>query len=398
MTALNSNPKSEGGILTLLLGPALLISIALATANLLNTYKQIHHQKQESIWSIIQLDKEMGNTLYSAQKHINGYLDEKPLKMSYELLWSRFPVTINSMQKDKIFGQIGGLTSLINEVFSHVKSAELMILKSEKISKAKLNQWLEKLNIMDKSINQQLLQNIASSNSEYSQKTAHKILSTAAILLALIVSFILYLGYLLITLRKERSRNLHLLAHDTLTGLHSRDFVMRMIQSYCKDKTPFTLLTFDLNKFKAVNDTFGHHAGDQMLIHLAEKFQKTLSKLGTVGRMGGDEFLCIIKSDDLRLIQQQHALFLDKLKDPCIVNGKRLLVQISTGGGIAADYDFHCTQLLERVDEAMYQAKALQIKEIFWESAATTETPPAARSTLDTNDGHSLRSEFLEHS
>ena len=210
-------------------------------------------------------------------------------------------------------------------------------------------------------------------HSEYSSKAAGKIIKTAAILLLLILAFVLYLGYLLLTLRKERNRNRHMLDHDTLTGLHSRDLVMRTIQRNCENKQPFALLSFDLNKFKAVNDTFGHHAGDQLLKHLAEKFENTLSKFGMVGRVGGDEFLWITDSADPRIIQQQHDLFIDQLNDPCIINQKPIYLYISTGGGIAADYDFHSTQLLERVDQAMYQAKSQQIKEIFWENQTTTE-------------------------
>jgi diguanylate cyclase (GGDEF)-like protein len=335
----------------------------------MSTYKRIHHQKQESIWSFIQLDKEMGNTLFEAQQYVNGYLDEKPLRRSYEVLWSRFPVTISSMERDEIFSQLPGLNKLIKDGFNHVKSIEAIVLDNSSINKIQLNQWVNKLNGLAKDINQQLLQNIASSNSEYSKKTASKIIKSAILLLALIGSFVLYLGFLLITLVTERKRNLHMLAHDSLTGLYSRDKIMRQIGYFCKNKTPFVLLGFDLNKFKAVNDTFGHHAGDQLLIHLADKFKQSLNKFGMVGRIGGDEFLWLAQSDDPRIVSQQYALFLDELKDPCIINEKPIHIDISSGGGVAADSDFHVTRLLERVDQAMYEAKSRQQKEIFWESS-----------------------------
>ncbi len=367
MTKLHKHNESNG-LVTILLGPILIICIALATANLMSTYKRIHHQKQESIWSFIQLDKEMGNTLFEAQQYVNGYLDEKPFRRSYEVLWSRFPVTISSMQRDEIFSQIGGLTKLISNAFDHVKSAEALVLENNTINKVELNNWVNQLNGMAKVINQQLLQNIASSNSEYSHKTANKIITAAVILLTLIAGFVLYLGFLLFTLGTERKRNLHMLAHDTLTGLYSRDKIMKQIDAYCKNETPFVLLSFDLNKFKAVNDTFGHHAGDQLLIHLADKFKQSLSKFGMVGRIGGDEFLWLAQSDDPRIVTQQYALFLDELKDPCMINEKPIHLDISSGGGLAADSDFHMNRLLERVDLAMYEAKSRQQKEIFWES------------------------------
>ena len=370
------NHNKSNGLVAMLLGPILVLCIALATANLLTTYKQIHHQKQESIWSFIQLNKEMGNTLFNAQQYINNHIEEKPLRRSYEILWSRFPIAASSMRKDEIFKQVSGLTQLVYDVFDHVKSAESLILDHTIINKAELNLWVNKLNHMAKEVNQQLLQNITSSNSEYSQKTAHKVIKTAVILLTLIAIFILYLGFLLLTLRQERSRNLHMLAHDTLTGLYSRDKIMKQISFNCERKIPFVLLSFDLNKFKAVNDTFGHHAGDQLLIHLAEKFNQSLNKFGMVGRIGGDEFLCIANSDDPRIVKQQYSLFLEALNDPCILNEKPVYLHVSCGGGAAADCDFHVTQLLERVDLAMYQAKSHQQKEIFWESSLVKDIFP----------------------
>lgn len=372
MTKHYSNRKLSG-LLSIILGPIFILSIALATANLFSTYKTLHYQKQESIWSIVQLDKEMGNALFETQRYINSGLNEKPLKTSYEILWSRFPVAISSLKRDDIFSQISGLTDLIHIAFDHIKSAELMILGPGVINKTKLKPWVRELNGMANEINQQLLQNIAASNSEYSTKTFNKILTSALVPVVLIATFILYLGYLLITLRKEQRLNLHMLAHDTLTELYSRDMIMRTINSFCENKTPFGLLSFDLNKFKSVNDTFGHHAGDQLLIHLAEKFKKTLSKFGMVGRIGGDEFLWITDSNDPQIIRQQYSLFLRALKDPCVINDKKIYLHISAGGGIAADCDFHETCLLENVDQAMYQAKSQQLKEIFWDNSTINQ-------------------------
>ena len=396
MATHHNNSKLSDWI-PLLLGPIFVLCIGLATTNLLQTYKKIHHQKQESMWSIIQLDKEMSNTLFDAQQYNNGYLDEKPLRSSYEVLWSRFPITINSLRKDEILREIGGLTVLVSDAFNHIKSAEALILKSRKINKVKLNHWVNKLNDMEQSINQQLLHNIAASNSEYSSRTANKIIGTAAILMVLIAAFVLYLGFLLLALRKERSQNLYMLAHDTLTGLQSRHCIMQSIKESCDNKTPFALLSFDLNKFKAVNDTFGHHIGDQLLIYLADKFKKTLGKFGRVGRIGGDEFLWQVDTDDIHYIQEKYALFLLALQEPCLINGKRLQLKLSCGGGLAADYDYHPTQLLERIDEAMYQAKAQQINDIFWDNLTVSEST-LNNKQLDADIKQASNPEPLEYS
>ena len=353
-----------------ILGPVLIIAIALATANMMSTYKNIHKQKQATLWNLVQQDRNVGDTLFKAQQYLDDQQGNQVLRQNYEALLDQFPETIDSIEKDKTFQKVSGLSASVYATFEHVKSAKQMILESATIEKASLSQWVDRLNQMNIQLNEQVLDNVASTEREYSSKAFGTIIISAIILLALIFAFILYLGFLLVALRRERKRNLYMLAHDPLTGLSSRQCVMTTLQSRCKNKTPFALLMFDLNKFKAVNDTFGHHAGDQLLIHLADKFKQTLNNFGIVGRLGGDEFVWLAESDDPEVIQKQYALFLNELKDPCIINHKRLYIHISSGGGIAADYEYHSTQLLERVDEAMYQAKSLQIKEIFWENNA----------------------------
>jgi diguanylate cyclase (GGDEF)-like protein len=353
-----------------ILGPVLIIAIALATANMMSTYKNIHKQKQATLWNLVQQDRNVGDTLFEAQQYLDDQQGNQVLRQNYEALLDQFPETIDSIEKDKTFQKVSGLSASVYATFEHVKSAKQMILESATIEKASLSQWVDRLNQMNIQLNEQVLDNVASTEREYSSKAFGTIIISAIILLALIFAFILYLGFLLVALRRERKRNLYMLAHDPLTGLSSRQCVMTTLQSRCKNKTPFALLMFDLNKFKAVNDTFGHHAGDQLLIHLADKFKQTLNNFGIVGRLGGDEFVWLAESDDPEVIQKQYALFLNELKDPCIINHKRLYIHISSGGGIAADYEYHSTQLLERVDEAMYQAKSLQIKEIFWENNA----------------------------
>lgn len=64
----------SGGQLALIIGPVLVLCIVLATVNLLSTYKGIHKQKQATIWSLIQLDRQIGSTLFDAQQYTSGHL------------------------------------------------------------------------------------------------------------------------------------------------------------------------------------------------------------------------------------------------------------------------------------------------------------------------------------
>ena len=390
---------NSGYQLSVILGPILVLLIALATVNMLSTYKGIHKQKAATLWNVVQLDRAIANTLFSSQQFINGELDSERLRVSYQTLKERFPDTFSSLVKDKIVQQVSGLSDPVYSILAHVESADKVILISKTIDKSQLNEWSNKLSTLKKQLDEQVLDTVASTTGAYSEKAFKTIIKTAAILLTLIFTFMIYLGYLLFALSRERKRNLYMLAHDPLTGLSSRECIMTSLQSRCNNEIPFALLLFDLNKFKVVNDTFGHHAGDQLLIHLAGKFKETLGKFGIVGRLGGDEFVWLSESDNPDIIDQQYALFLKALKDPCLIRNKRLFIEMSTGGGIAKDYDFQSTQLLERVDEAMYQAKAMQLREIYWESKISYK-PLAPQKSDDTqaNTSTSKRTEVLEYS
>lgn len=365
---------------SVILGPILILFIALATVNTLSTYKSIHKQKSATLWNVIQVDREIANTLFSAKQFIADETSKQSLQTSYQSLKATFPDALSSIENDKIVQHIEGLSLPVYTTLKHVESADLLISGAGIINHTQLSQWSNELHTLKKNLDKQVLDTVASNTGSYSERAFQTIIKTVVILLTLVFTFIIYLGYLLLALRRERKQNLYMLAHDPLTGLSSRECIMTSLQSRCNNEIPFALLLFDLNKFKAVNDTFGHHAGDQLLIHLAEKFKETLSKFGIVGRLGGDEFVWLSESNQPDIIEQQYALFLEALKDPCIIRNKRLFIEVSAGGGIAEDYDFHSTQLLERVDEAMYKAKAGQLREIYWESEMAPKPVEAQKS------------------
>lgn len=362
-----------GGLLSLALGPFLLLCIGLATVNMMSTYKQIHQQKQATLWSLIQLDRHIGRTVLNTQQYVDGQVSAQQLQQAYQQLQNSLPNTQNSLREDRIFQQSLDLSDVIDRTHDHVQQAATWMARPEVTTASTMNRWLSQLDGMNRTINEEVLDNVASTSADYAETAFATIIKTAAILLVVILTFIVYLGYLLFALRKERKRNLYMLAHDPLTELSSRECVMANLQSRCNNQTPFALLMFDLNKFKAVNDTFGHHAGDQLLIHLAGLFKRSLCQYGIVGRMGGDEFLWIAESDQQALIEQQFLQFQEALKTPCMIQGQPIYLHMSTGGGIAADHQFQITELLERVDQAMYQAKAEQCREIVWEQTVTQD-------------------------
>src|SRR5690606_25502026 len=97
------------------------------------------------------------------------------------------------------------------------------------------------------------------------------------------------------TERAHREQLAHRAAHDALTGLANRAaFIELLEREQARDEAPFTVLCLDLDRFKAVNDSGGHAAGDALLQGLARELLAQVRRSDTVARMGGDEFAVLL--------------------------------------------------------------------------------------------------------
>ncbi len=180
-----------------------------------------------------------------------------------------------------------------------------------------------------------------------------------------------YIGYIQdITVQKETQRLLKeqtlLLqkqAHyDTLTDLPNRTlFRDRLSQSIIASKRnneKFALLFIDLDQFKQINDSLGHHIGDKVLIEAAKRLQSTIREEDTLARLGGDEFTIIIKTlHDISSVSVVTNKIIDVMKDPIIINNHPLYVTASIGISIYPDDDTVAENLIKYADVAMYKAK-----------------------------------------
>ena len=172
--------------------------------------------------------------------------------------------------------------------------------------------------------------------------------------------------------REKLTAQLHYEArHDQLTGLANRSLLMDRLrhtfQVYkrhdIEKHSRFALLFLDLNRFKIINDTLGHEAGDQVLITVAERLQNSLREMDTVGRLGGDEFIVIIEDingeeDAIEVANRIHQSF----APPAYINSEN--IYLSTSMGIvmdSPDYSYP-EEMLRDADVAMYEAKRNQLK------------------------------------
>ncbi|WP_170005838.1 diguanylate cyclase domain-containing protein [Marinobacter guineae] len=168
-----------------------------------------------------------------------------------------------------------------------------------------------------------------------------------------------------ITERKKKQALVEFQAsHDALTGLPNRtlflDRLALAISQASRTEQKLASLFIDLNDFKAVNDTFGHNMGDQLLKSVAVRLKGCLREGDTLARYGGDEFTVLLpglesgKDADAVVVK-----LLESLKDPFRLNNGTLCLSVKASIGVALfpDEGLEADELLQRADEAMYAKK-----------------------------------------
>ena len=164
-----------------------------------------------------------------------------------------------------------------------------------------------------------------------------------------------------IRLSEERLR--HLSQHDVLTGLPNRFLLNDRLTMALKRAPRFDpvlgLMMIDLDGFKEVNDTFGHHAGDLVLCEVAARLGRAVRQTDTVARLGGDEFIVLLP--DLKFAAEAEAVaakIVDAISEPINVESHLVNISVSVGVCTSPDQGRDAEKLLQCVDAAMYRAKS----------------------------------------
>ncbi|MGK2856914.1 MAG: EAL domain-containing protein [Thermoanaerobaculia bacterium] len=177
-----------------------------------------------------------------------------------------------------------------------------------------------------------------------------------------------HLTHWVVILRDVSDRKAHLAAlehqalHDMLTGLPNRvlllDRLEQALHSAERENAPLALLIMDLDRFKEVNDAYGHPAGDQLLIQVGPRLRKQVRASDTVARLGGDEFAILLPSiDNVQTALTAARKLLRVLEPPFLVDEHMFSVGASLGIVITPDHGGDAATLLRRADVAMYIAK-----------------------------------------
>ncbi len=149
--------------------------------------------------------------------------------------------------------------------------------------------------------------------------------------------------------------------HDTLTGLPNRillhDRLEHALQALPRAGAPVALCVMDLDRFKDVNDTLGHQAGDRLLREAAGRLSGAVRASDTVARLGGDEFAVLLPATTEEGAVHATRSLLAALAAPMQLEGHVLTLAASVGIALAPDHGAEATTLLRRADVAMYVAK-----------------------------------------
>ncbi|GBG13216.1 diguanylate cyclase [Novimethylophilus kurashikiensis] len=194
--------------------------------------------------------------------------------------------------------------------------------------------------------------------------------------------------------RKRMEERLNYIAHhDSLTGLANRKHFYDRLKSAMalvrRQHNLLALLLMDLNGFKAINDTLGHHVGDQLLQQVAQRLRECIRETDCAARIGGDEFTVILTGirnhEDVAIAT---AKILEAMERPFLIEGQALNIYASIGISLYPTDADNLESLIRHADEAMYQTKAES-------SSSSTYRFYSQEKPPEQNDGPSLYDELV---
>ena len=175
-----------------------------------------------------------------------------------------------------------------------------------------------------------------------------------ALTLAVLVGFFLQL-------RRNKKLQERLARSDALTGIaNRRQFDERLKSAMARSKRmkrPITLLTFDIDRFKAINDSYGHAVGDAVIVEFARRISSAVREADMPARLGGDEFAVLVEDGTLAIGQIIANKIIDRMQTPMHIGDLTLNVTTSIGVGHCAHPEA-ATDILVLADRALYEAKA----------------------------------------
>lgn len=161
---------------------------------------------------------------------------------------------------------------------------------------------------------------------------------------------------------EESIRKIEYIAyHDSLTSLTNRRYFEEKIESAIQEtnqlNSRFAIMFIDLDRFKFINDTLGHHTGDLLLVSVSNLLKNIVGKDNVVSRQGGDEFMILVRNTSKEEAERLAEQIINELQKPISINGNELFITSSIGISLYPDHGSSLNSLIKRADTSMYSAK-----------------------------------------
>ena len=194
-------------------------------------------------------------------------------------------------------------------------------------------------------------------------------------------------------LRVEASEKEHQALHDSLTGLGNRNLFTQRTEealSAMKGTGSLAVMLLDLNRFKDINDTLGHHCGDLVLQEVARRLQIALPASATITRLGGDEFAVLLPGLGEADAGLAGLAVVEQLARPFVADELEIAIAAAVGLALSPQHGTDASSLLQRADIAMYRAKEAHDNDVVIYGAENDESSSVRRLTVAAQIRHAI--------
>lgn len=159
--------------------------------------------------------------------------------------------------------------------------------------------------------------------------------------------------------KSAEKRLMHASLHDALTGLPNRVYLTHQLEETVRQQRDAAVLYVDLDRYKLINDTLGHSVGDQVLIEVARRFRESIRPSDVAGRIGGDEFILLLKDlRDRTEVERIARKVLAAIEKPFVLMNRAYFLSASIGVAVCPDDGRDAHLLIKCADSAMYRVKS----------------------------------------
>ncbi|MGH6901191.1 MAG: diguanylate cyclase domain-containing protein [Geminicoccaceae bacterium] len=328
-----------------------------------------------SLWLASRAEYELQRLLSTLDRYALGRADvaHEDLLTQFEIFWSRLPLLIEGGDSASIQSVEDATVPQLIAEMQRLEPAVMTLRPGDRAAYLGIADTLQSFDAPLRRLSRAVKATVGLNSDAQHARQRRLYLEQLGSLLGILISGSFLIGLLLRETRRvrrlladattARNRIWHLAHHDPLTDLPNRWlFTDRLDQALRRGQREGEIVAlhyFDLDDFKAVNDSFGHLTGDRVLVAVAQRLNACVRDSDTLARIGGDELAIVQAVSSGRagatLLAER---MLAALETPLVIDGQKLRVNASIGIGLYPDHGATPEALHQAADQALYQAKA----------------------------------------